>query len=205
MHRGKSGSKVKFIETEIPGAWILQPEPHSDERGFFARLWCEDEARAHGLDPHIAQINGSFNKLKGTLRGLHFQKAPHAEAKVVRCMRGAMFDVVVDLRPESPAYMRWMSVELNEHNRLALYIPPGCAHGFQTLADDTEVLYQVSVRYAPGAEGGAKFDDPAFGIPWPLPVTSISPRDLEWPLMLRASTNAPQSVDNLSNVELGQT
>jgi dTDP-4-dehydrorhamnose 3,5-epimerase len=174
---------LRFTETRVAGSWVIEPEPRSDERGFFARLWCEDEARERGLEPRMRQINGSYNIKRGTLRGLHLQHAPHAEAKVVRCTRGSVFDVVADLRPDSPTYLKWFGVELTPDNRLALYVPPGCAHGYQTLADDTEVFYQVSVPYAPGAEGGARYDDAMLGIEWPLEVTSISGKDLAWPLI----------------------
>ena len=172
-----------FTETSVKGSWVIEPEPRNDDRGFFARLWCEDEAAAHGLEPRMRQINGSFNKSKGTLRGLHLQHAPHAEAKVVRCIRGSVFDVVADLRPESATFLKWFGIELDPENRLALYIPPGCAHGYQTLVDETEVFYQVSVAYAPGAEGGARYDDSSLGVDWPLDVTSISEKDLAWPLI----------------------
>jgi dTDP-4-dehydrorhamnose 3,5-epimerase len=170
-----------FTETDVAGAWVLAPEKRSDERGFFARLWCEDEAAAHGLEPRITQVNGSYNEFKGTLRGLHMQRAPHSEAKVVRCTRGVLFDVVADLRPDSPTFLKWFGVTLDPENRLALYVPPGCAHGYQTLADQTEVFYQVSAPYTPSAEAGARHDDPALGIRWPLEVTSISDKDLAWP------------------------
>jgi dTDP-4-dehydrorhamnose 3,5-epimerase len=155
--------------TPIHGVYEVEPERSADERGYFARTYCADEFAAAGLDPVIAQCSTSFNACAGTLRGLHYQADPYAEAKLVRCTRGAIFDVAVDLRPESPSYLGWRGVELNEANGLSLYVPKGCAHGFQTLRDDSEVLYQISVAYQPGAGRGVRWDDPAFGIRWPEP------------------------------------
>jgi len=171
-----------FHETEIPGAFTIDLERREDERGFFARAWCVEEFAAHGLSTRLAQANLSFNRSAGILRGMHFQRAPHEEAKLVRCTRGAIFDVIVDLRPESPAYRRWIGVELTAENRRALYVPEGCAHGYQTLADGTEALYLVSEAYAPDSEGGVRWDDPAFGIEWPhADNRSLSSRDATWP------------------------
>ncbi len=171
-----------FNPTPIPGVVIVRPEPLEDERGFFARAWCQREFAAQGLNPALVQCSISFSRVRGTLRGLHFQRPPHAEARLVRCTAGAIYDVVADLRPDSPAFHRWHAVELSAANRLMLYLPEGVAHGFQTLQDDVEVFYQMSQFHAPEAARGARFDDPALGIRWPLPVTAISPRDRSWPL-----------------------
>jgi dTDP-4-dehydrorhamnose 3,5-epimerase len=170
-----------FREAALSGAWLIDIEPAQDERGFFARTWCEREFAAHGLEAGIVQESVSHNIRRGTLRGLHFQRAPHEETKIVRCVRGAIFDVIVDLRPESPTYQRWEGIELTAENRRALLVPQGCAHGFQTLADDTEVFYQISNFFAPQAGAGYRYDDQAFAIAWPVPVTVISDRDLRWP------------------------
>ena len=172
---------MNLSPTELPGVFLVEPELLADERGAFARTFCVDEFGSAGIDFEVVQANISFNKYSGTLRGMHFQRAPHAEAKVVRCTSGAVYDVVVDLRPDSPTYCQWISAELNADNRKALFIPEGCAHGFQTLLDNTEVDYLMSVRYAPEAASGVRFDDAAFGIEWPLPVSSLSERDRDWP------------------------
>lgn len=168
-------------EARIAGARLFDIEPALDERGFFARTWCRRELSEAGLDVDLAQESLSYNARRGTLRGLHFQRPPHEETKIVRCARGAIFDVIVDLRPESPTYLEWEGVELTAENRRALYIPKGCAHGFQSLAEDTEVLYQISSFFAPEAAAGCRYDDPAFAIAWPLPVSVISERDRRWP------------------------
>ena len=170
-----------FNATQLDDAWVINLEPREDERGFFARIWCRQELAAHGLDTEIAQESLSFNRHRGTVRGLHFQRAPHEETKIVRCTRGGIFDVIVDLRPQSPSYLRWQGFELTEENRKALYVPKGFAHGFQTLADNAEIVYQISEFYAPNSAGGYRYDDAAFRITWPLPVTVISERDLSWP------------------------
>jgi dTDP-4-dehydrorhamnose 3,5-epimerase len=171
-----------FTETELPGAYVIDLEPIEDARGFFARAWCEREFAEHGLETRVAQCNLSSNSHKGTLRGMHFQVAPHDEVKVIRCIRGALYDVIVDLRADSPGFRRWVGVELTQDNRRMLYVPRGFAHGFQTLVDDTETFYMVSDFYTPGAEGGVRWDDPAFGIAWPLgPPTVISDKDASWP------------------------
>jgi dTDP-4-dehydrorhamnose 3,5-epimerase len=171
-----------FAETELPGAFVIDLERRGDERGFFARAWCEREFAEHGLETRVAQCNVSFNERRGTLRGLHYQVAPHSEVKVIRCTRGAVFDVIVDIRPESETYTRWIGVELSEENRRMLYVPEGFAHGYLTLADETETFYQVSVPYAPDAERGARWDDPAFGIEWPQSEgLVISEKDRAWP------------------------
>jgi dTDP-4-dehydrorhamnose 3,5-epimerase len=166
--------------TELPGVHVLDVNPHEDARGTFARIWCARDASAHGLETRIAQASLSRNRERGTLRGLHYQKPPHAEVKVVRCVRGAVFDVALDLRRNSPTFRRWVGVELSADNGRALYIPEGCAHGFMTLERDSEILYQMSSFYEPEAGGGVRWDDCAFGISWPLPVSVIGPRDAGW-------------------------
>ena len=172
---------MNFTETALPGLWLVEMERRRDARGYFARTWCQHEFAAHDLDARLAQASVSFNRQRGTLRGMHFQRRPHAETKLVRCARGAIWDVAIDLRPHSPTYCRWMGFELSAENGTALYIPEGFAHGFQTLAAETEVFYQISEFHAPEAADGVRYDDPAFGIEWPLPVSSISPRDEAWP------------------------
>jgi dTDP-4-dehydrorhamnose 3,5-epimerase len=171
-----------FTETSIPGAFVIDLEQRGDDRGFFARAWCANEFADHGLNQRLVQVNLSFNQRAGTLRGMHLQTAPHEEAKCVRCTRGAIYDVVLDLRPDSPAYKRWEAVELTAENRRMLYVPEGCAHGYQTLVADTETLYQVSEFYAPESEEGVRWDDPAFGIDWPDAAERVlSPKDAAWP------------------------
>jgi dTDP-4-dehydrorhamnose 3,5-epimerase len=171
-----------FSETRLPGAFVIDLERIEDERGFFARAWCERELSEHGLESRIAQSNMSFNKRKGTLRGMHFQRPPHEEVKLIRCTRGGLLDVIIDLRPDSAGYKRWIGVELTAENRKALYVPRGFAHGFQTLEDDTEAFYMVSEFYTPEAEAGVRWDDPAFGIEWPFDQPSeISEKDQLWP------------------------
>jgi dTDP-4-dehydrorhamnose 3,5-epimerase len=172
---------MQFTETEIGGAFILDAEQIADERGFFARSWARDEFEAHGLNPHLAQCNLSYNHRKGTVRGMHWQAAPHAETKLVRCTQGGIYDVVVDLRADSATYLRWIGVELTAENRRALYIPEGCGHGFQTLADATEVLYMITEYYTPAAARGMRWNDPAITVTWPLAVTVISERDAQYP------------------------
>ena len=170
-----------FKATALEGVFVLEPERHEDERGFFARTWDPDELRAHGLDTEIAQGSVSFNHRRGTLRGLHYQVAPFEEAKLVRVTRGAVFDVVVDVRPGSPTRGQHVAVRLTAEEGNQIYIPPGCAHGFQTLADASEVSYLISARYSPEHARGFRFDDPALAIPWPEPVTVISARDRALP------------------------
>ncbi len=171
---------MKFTPTEIAGAFVLEPEPIADERGFFARQWCARELGDHGLDARLAQVSVSFNRVQGTLRGMHYQAAPHPEAKVVACSRGEIFDVLVDLRP-GPSRCRWAGYQLSSENRRMLYVPEGVAHGFLTLADATEVQYFISEFYAPACARGVRFDDPAFGIRWPAPPRVISARDAGYP------------------------
>jgi dTDP-4-dehydrorhamnose 3,5-epimerase len=170
-----------FTETKLPGAYMIDVEKREDHRGFFARAWCQREFEAHLLVPRVVQANISFNKQKGTLRGMHYQLAPHAETKLVRCVRGALYDVIIDLRSDSSTYMQWLGVELTAENYRMLFVPEGFAHGFQTLVDNTEATYQVSQFYTPGAEGGVRYDDPAFGIEWPIDVQVISDKDRSWP------------------------
>ncbi len=174
---------MKFLPTPLAGAYLIEPERLEDERGFFARSFCQDEFRKHGLKPAVAQCNLSWNRKRGTLRGLHYQAAPHEEAKVVRCTRGAVWDVIVDLREGSPTRLRWHALELNADNRLALYVPEGFAHGFQTLADDSEVLYQMSESYRPDLARGLRWDDPRLKIKWPLPDPILSERDRSYALL----------------------
>jgi dTDP-4-dehydrorhamnose 3,5-epimerase len=172
---------MNFLETDIPGVLKIELLPNRDDRGWFARSWCQHEFEEHGLDPRIAQCNVSFNDRKGTLRGLHYQDQPFPEAKVVRCTSGAIYDVVVDLRPESSAFLKWLCVELTAGNRHALYVPGGCAHGFLTLADESEVLYLMSEFYHPELARGVRWNDPAFGVVWPAAVEVISERDRTYP------------------------
>lgn len=171
-----------FTETKLKGAFIIEPEFLRDERGFFARTWCRQEFTSHGLNPRLVQCNISFNRRKGTLRGMHYQATPHAEAKLVRCTRGSIYDVIIDLRPESPTFKQWAASELTESNRLMLYIPEGFAHGFQTLEDDTEVFYQMSEFYHPESARGIRWDDPAFLITWPLSCLTVSTKDNSYQL-----------------------
>ncbi len=170
-----------FNETRLAGTYVVELERHEDERGYFARTFGADEFGRAGLNPAVAQCSTSFNRLAGTVRGLHFQAPPHAECKLVRCTRGAIFDVAVDLRKSSPTYCQWFAVELTPDGGRMLYIPEGLAHGFQALEDETEVAYQISAEYAPTHAGGVRWDDPVFGIQWPLAVTTISERDREYP------------------------
>ena len=170
-----------FRETALPGVFIIEPERREDRRGFFARTWCEEEFADHGLNPRLVQCSVSLNVLRGTLRGMHYQAPPHAEAKLIRCTGGAIWDVALDLRPDSPAFRRYVGAELSAENHLALYIPEGVAHGFQTLDDNTEVLYQMSAAYAPDAARGVRYDDPAFGIRWPIPEPILLDRDRNYP------------------------
>lgn len=170
-----------FNETELPGVYVVDVETIGDRRGHFARAFCAGEFEKHGLEPRVAQCNLSYNHAKGTLRGLHFQKAPHEETKLVRCTRGAIFDVAVDLRPDSPTFKKWTGVELSAENSRMLYVPAGFAHGYLTLTNGAEVFYMVSQFYAPASEGGYRWDDPAFGIDWPAPVEVVSDKDAAHP------------------------
>jgi dTDP-4-dehydrorhamnose 3,5-epimerase len=170
-----------FTAAAIGGAWIIDIDPHTDERGFFARTFDRQEFAAHGLETEWVQCSVSTNILRGTVRGLHYQREPHAERKLVRCTRGAIHDVLVDLRPASPTFGRHCAVELSAANHRSVYIPAGVAHGYQTLADDTEVTYHITPEYVPAAAAGVRFDDPALAVAWPLPVTLISARDRSLP------------------------
>jgi dTDP-4-dehydrorhamnose 3,5-epimerase len=172
---------VIFMPIPLPGAVVIEAERHEDQRGFFARTWCAREFEMHGLNPRLVQCSVSFNKQKGTLRGMHYQTAPHAEAKLVRCTMGAIHDVVIDLRPTSPTYKEHAAVVLTAENRRMLYIPEGFAHGFQTLADDTEVFYQMAEFHSPNDSRGVRWDDPAFGIVWPDDDRVMSERDRTYP------------------------
>jgi dTDP-4-dehydrorhamnose 3,5-epimerase len=169
-----------FTETRLRGAFIIDLERRGDERGYFARAFCQDEFREHDLEPAVAQANTAFNSRAGTLRGMHFQYPPAAETKLVRCTRGAILDVMVDLRPESPTYLEHVAVELNADNGRSLYIPRRFAHGYQVLEDVTETSYMVGAFYAPELEGGLRYDDPRLGIAWPLPVRELSQKDRAW-------------------------
>jgi len=166
-----------FTETKLKGAFIIDLERRKDERGFFARAFCQNEFRHRGLKPTIAQANIASNLRKGTLRGMHFQYPPAAETKLVRCTRGAILDIIVDLRPESPTFLEHVSIELNEDNMTALYVPERFAHGYQALRDGTDTSYQVGEFYTPHTEGGLRYDDPQLGLRWPLPASTISPKD----------------------------
>ena len=172
-----------YHPTTLQDAWLIELEPRGDARGVFARTMCRDEFAKHGMATDYVQQNMSISVQAGTLRGLHFQRPPHAEAKLVRCVRGAVHDVIVDLRAGSPTFMRHEAFELTAGNNRQLYVPPGFAHSFQTLTDDTEVSYLVSAAYAPAAEGGLRFSDPLLGITWPRPVTVVSDKDAGWPLL----------------------
>jgi dTDP-4-dehydrorhamnose 3,5-epimerase len=172
---------MKYTELAIPGAFVLEPDLVQDERGFFARLWCREELRSMGLEADVSQISFSFNHQRGTLRGLHYQKYPYEETKLVRCSRGELFDVVVDLREDSPTFRKWISLKLTESNHRILYIPKGCLHGFQTLVDATEIIYQMSESYRPGEQTGIRWNDPTLAIEWPIPSPIVSSRDMSLP------------------------
>jgi dTDP-4-dehydrorhamnose 3,5-epimerase len=178
---------VKYLETPIPGAWVIEPELLGDERGWFTRTFDAAEFEARGMNPQVVQCNASFNACRDTLRGMHFQAEPHGESKLVRCVRGAIFDVALDLRADSPTYCKWHAVELSAENGLAFYMPAGLAHGFQTLREDCEVHYQMGYHYVPQAAQGVRWDDPAFAIAWPQPAAErvVSERDASYPLVER--------------------
>lgn len=177
---------MQFTETQIKGAFIIDLEQRQDSRGFFARTFCEQEFVAHNLKPTVAQCNLSFNYKKGTLRGMHYQIAPATETKLVRCTHGAIYDVIIDMRPNSSTYLSHFGVELTAENRRALYVPEMFAHGYQALTDEAEVVYQVGSIYTPGYERGLRYDDPAFDIEWPLDVSEISEKDATWPLLFES-------------------
>jgi len=180
---------MHFIETCIVGAMVINPNPYQDDRGRFMRAWCTREFAEHGLDFLPVQANMGFSARKGTTRGMHFQVEPSLEAKLVRCTRGTIFDVVLDLRPGSPTYGKWYGTELGAENGRMLYVPKHCAHGYQTLEDDTEMHYMTSAFYAPESGRGVRFDDPAFDIQWPLEATVVSEQDLNWPLIAGQQEN----------------
>lgn len=169
-----------LTETKLMGAFVIELEKFEDERGFFALSWSQKDFAERGLDARLVECNVSFNRKKGTVRGMHYQEPPHGQVKLVRCTRGAIFDVIIDLRPDSQTFRRWVGVELTANNHRALYVPKGFAHGFQTLADDSEVCYQTSAPYAPGSGRGVRWNDPAFGIEWPEDVRIIIARDAEY-------------------------
>lgn len=173
---------MKFTPVPIQGAYLIDVKRIVDDRGFFGRLWCKKEFDDQGLKSVIVQSNIGVSKTKGTLRGLHYQRAPHQEVKIVRCPRGAIFDVIVDLRPDSPTYKQWFGLELNQENATMLYVPEGCATGYLTLRDDTEIYYHATESYHPESAAGVRYDDPAFGIQWPAPIAVISDNDKQWPL-----------------------
>lgn len=174
---------MTFTETRIPGAWIVDPKLIADARGLFATTWLPAEFAARGLETAVVQGNLAWNHKRGTLRGMHYQRDPHGQAKLVRCTRGAMLDVVIDLREGSPTFRQWAAVELTEDNRRMLYIPKGLAHGYLTLSDGVEVAYQVSAAWVPQSEAGVRWNDPAFGVAWPFEPAIISDRDATWPLL----------------------
>ncbi len=183
---------MEFVETKIAGAYAISLQPHRDERGYFARAWCHRELEERGLNPRIAQCNIGYNARKGTIRGIHLQSAPFEEVRIFRCTSGGVFDVIVDLRPQSPSYGRCHTMEMWARDQNLLYIPPGIAHGYQTLVDDTEVYYQVSEFYHPECSDGLRYNDPALGIDWPLEVSVIADRDLTWPdLRSRGGSSSP--------------
>jgi dTDP-4-dehydrorhamnose 3,5-epimerase len=172
---------MKFIDLPLAGAYVIEPEPIVDERGFFARTWCSEEFRLRKLNANLAQCSISFNTRKGTLRGMHYQNQPHQEAKLVRCSLGAIYDVILDLRPSSTTYCQWLALELTSEDHKMIYVPEGFAHGFQTLADNTEVFYQISEIYRPECARGVRWNDPRFGIQWPILEMLVSQRDRDFP------------------------
>jgi len=172
---------MKFVETKLKGAFIVEPERLEDERGFFARTFCQKEFEKQGLNSRVEQCNVSFNKKKGTLRGMHYQTSPHQEAKLISCIRGGIYDVIVDLRPDSATYCQWLAVELRAQNYKMLYVPEGVAHGFQTLEDNSVVFYQMSESYNPECARGVRWDDKAFGVAWPIRPIVISAKDQTYP------------------------
>ena len=180
---------MKFNETKLQGAFIVALEPRRDHRGFFSRTFCAREFAEHNLKPAVAQCNLSYNYSQGTLRGMHYQLAPATETKFIRCTKGAIYDVIIDMRPDSDTYLQHIAVELSAENRLALYVPEMFAHGYQALTDDTEIIYQVSEFYTPNQERGLRYDDPALGIEWPLPISEISDKDANWALLKAPVSN----------------
>ncbi len=179
---------MRFQETPLEGVYTVDLDRIEDDRGFFARSFCDKEFAARGLNSHFVQCNVSYNRLAGTLRGMHFQAEPHGEAKLVRCTMGAIYDVIVDVRPESPTYRKWFGAEISAENRMALFIPHGFAHGFQTLVDNSEVLYQMSEFFHPDSARGIRWDDPVLAIRWPLPTAIISAKDRAYPLLEKTNS-----------------
>ncbi|MBD2359712.1 dTDP-4-dehydrorhamnose 3,5-epimerase [Anabaena sp. UHCC 0399] len=184
-----------FTTTELKDAFIIDLEEKSDNRGFFARTFCAQEFAAHGLKPVVSQCNLSYNYQKGTLRGMHYQLKPAAETKLIRCIKGAIYDVIIDMRPESPTFLSHIGVELTSDNHRALYVPEMFAHGYQALTDDAEIVYQVGEFYTPGYERGLRYNDPFFNIDWPLEVTVISEKDANWPLLENIPIGSPDPVE----------
>lgn len=174
---------MRFIETPLSGAFVIEFDRIEDDRGYFGRAYCAREFEEHGLDPTIAQVNLSGNFAKGTIRGLHYQAPPHSEVKVMRCINGAIWDLIVDMRPESPTYLKHFGIELSSENQKALYVPEQFAHAYLALTDGAQAFYSASAFYTPGAEGGLRYDDPALGIDWPIPVEIVSEKDASWPLL----------------------
>jgi dTDP-4-dehydrorhamnose 3,5-epimerase len=172
---------MKFTETPLPGAFVIELQKREDDRGFFARFFCKEELAVHGLSNEIVQVNNSLSRVSGTLRGMHFQKYPKGEDKIVRCIRGSFLDVIIDLRPESKSFMRHFSIMLSAENRVSLYVPKGFAHGFMTMEPDTEAFYLVTEKYSPECERGVRYNDPAFGIHWPMEPVEISSKDCSYP------------------------
>lgn len=172
---------MRFTETDLAGAWLIEPEPARDARGYFMRTFCEQAFAEHGLEIRFVQHSTSCTVAKNALRGMHFQNAPHEEVKVVTCLRGAIYDVIIDLRPQSKTYKKWVGFELSETNQRRFYIPKGFAHGFQTLSENAEVSYLISAFYTPGASSGVRWNDAAFGIDWPSEPSVMSEKDLGWP------------------------
>ena len=172
---------MEFTETKLKGAFLVRLKKIEDNRGFFARGWCHEEFKAHGMNPNMLQLNVGFSHKKGTLRGMHYQEAPHAEVKFVRCTRGAIYDVIIDLRRKSPTHGQWFGAELTQDNGTMLYAPEGFAHGYQTLTDDADMYYMTTAMFARDSAKGVRSNDPAFGIQWPLPVSVISDPDQKWP------------------------
>jgi dTDP-4-dehydrorhamnose 3,5-epimerase len=179
-----------FHETSLQDVWLLDLERRGDQRGFFARTMCVDEFAAHGMATEFLQQSLSVSAQRGTLRGMHFQHMPYAEVKLVRCLRGAIVDIIIDLRPESPSFEKWAAFELNEENKRQLYVPKGFAHGFQTLTDDVEISYLITSKYAPAHASGVRYNDPAFNIVWPLPITVMSDKDKNWPVWVSPTRKA---------------
>ena len=180
---------MKFQETKLQGAFLVSLEPRKDHRGFFSRTFCAKEFEAYNLKSTVAQCNLSFNYSQGTLRGMHYQLPPATETKFIRCTKGAIYDVIIDMRPTSNTYLQHIGVELSAENRLALYVPEMFAHGYQALTDDTEIIYQVSEFYTPNQERGLRYDDPVLGIEWPLPISEISEKDVNWPSLKAPALN----------------